>query len=317
MPSTLARSGQEPIQTGAARSPSKNRSAAAQAGSRVGSIREEPSSDSSDQAGGFGTPASPTSLEARMDRLLSMFEEQRSAQAQFQQSLEEQRSAQAQFQQSLERQFEEQKSAQEQAAARLEQRVDAKFDEFLAVHQQWRTSVDDQLAALDRADSAMQAKLELYSNVQDDQSDLVAAVKQQGEKQEKHAVERNVRVHDYCKRSHVHEARRHAHQAGAFVNDDNSNGLERTPLTPPKEDLRFEGGKLRNNEAPIQQPTDFARVEQTGAAQTAAQLTPPGYRGGRGGQLVRSPQTTSSVHRRRSRFRQVVGQHITLHANVC
>jgi hypothetical protein len=224
-----------------------------------------------------------------MDRVLSMLEEQK---------------------QSLERQFQEQKSAQEQAAARLEQRVDAKFDEFLAVHQQWRTSVDDQLAALTRADLAKQAKLELYSNVQDDQSDLAAAVKQQGEKQEKHAVERNVRVHDYCKRSH-------AHQAGAFVNDDNSNGLERTPLTPPKEDLRFEGGKLRNNEAPIQQPTDFARVEQTGAAQTAAQLTPPGYRGGRGGQLVRSPQTTSSVHLRRSRFRQVEGQHITLHASVC
>ena len=68
--------------------------------SRVSSIREEPSSDSSDQAGGFGMPASPTSLEARMDRVLSMLEEQK---------------------QSLARQFQEQKSAQEQAAARLEQ----------------------------------------------------------------------------------------------------------------------------------------------------------------------------------------------------
>lgn len=156
------RGGTAPVTTRAA--------AQAEAGSRIDSIREEPSSDSSDQAGGFGAPASPTSLEARMDRVLSMLEEQRSAQAQFQQSLEEQRSAQAQFQQSLERlerQFEDQKSAQEQAAARLEQRVDAKLDEFLAVHQQWRDSVDDQLASLTRADLAKQEKLELYSNVQD------------------------------------------------------------------------------------------------------------------------------------------------------
>ena len=134
--------------------------AQADAGSRIDSIRKEPSSDSSAQAGGFGTPASPTSLEARMDRLLSM-------QAQFQQSLEEQRSAQEQFQQRLERQFEDQKSAQEQAAARLEQRVDAKFGEFLAVHRQWRDSVDDQLASLTRADLAKQEKLDLYSNAQD------------------------------------------------------------------------------------------------------------------------------------------------------
>ena len=145
----------------------------AEASSRVGSIREEPSSDSSDQAGGFGMPASPTSLEARMDRLLSMFEEQRTSFEEQRTSYEEQRSAQAQFQQSLERlerRFEEQKSAQEQAAARLEQRVDAKFakfDEFLAVHQQWRDSVDDQLASLTRADLAKQEKLDLYSNVQD------------------------------------------------------------------------------------------------------------------------------------------------------
>ena len=153
-------------QRGPTASATTRAAAQAEASSRVGSIREEPSSDSSDQAGGFGMPASPTSLEARMDRLLSMFEEQRSA-------FEEQRSAQAQFQQSLERlerRFEEQKSAQEQAAARLEQRVDAKFakfDEFLAVHQQWRDSVDDQLASLTRADLANQEKLDLYSNAQD------------------------------------------------------------------------------------------------------------------------------------------------------
>ena len=111
--------------------------AAAQAGSRMGSIQEEQFLDSSRTA---GTSASPPSLEARMDRVLSMLEEQKSAQAQFQ-------AEQTQFQR--------------------------QFTEFMEGHQQWRTSVDAQLAALGRADLEMQGKLELYSSVQDSHARLL------------------------------------------------------------------------------------------------------------------------------------------------
>ena len=128
--------------------------AAAQAGSRMGSIQEEQFLDSSRTA---GTSASPPSLEARMDRVLSMLEEQKSAQAQFQQSLEEQQATLAR----LERQQTEQTQFQRQ------------FTEFMEGHQQWRTSVDAQLAALGRADLEMQGKLELYSSVQDSHARLL------------------------------------------------------------------------------------------------------------------------------------------------
>ena len=128
--------------------------AAAQAGSRMGSIQEEQFLDSSRTA---GTSASPPSLEARMDRVLSMLEEQKSAQAQFQQSLEEQQATLAR----LERQQTEQTQFQRQ------------FTEFMEGHQQWRTSVDAQLAALGRADWEMQGKLELYSSVQDSHARLL------------------------------------------------------------------------------------------------------------------------------------------------
>ena len=124
--------------------------AAAQAGSRMGSIQEEQFLDSSRTAGGFGTSASPPSLEARMDRVLSMLEEQKSAQAQFQATLAR-----------LERQQTEQTQFQRQ------------FTEFMEGHQQWRTSVDAQLAALGRADLEMQEKLELYSSVQDSHARLL------------------------------------------------------------------------------------------------------------------------------------------------
>ena len=121
--------------------------AAAQAGSRMGSIQEEQFLDSSRTA---GTSASPPSLEARMDRVLSMLEEQKSAQAQFQATLAR-----------LERQQTEQTQFQRQ------------FTEFMEGHQQWRTSVDAQLAALGRADLEMQGKLELYSSVQDSHARLL------------------------------------------------------------------------------------------------------------------------------------------------
>ena len=118
----------------------------------MGSIQEEQFLDSSRTAGGFETSAAPPSLEARMDRVLSMLEEQKSV-------LEEQKSAQAQFQQSLEEQQARQQTEQTQ--------FQRQFTEFMEGHQQWRTSVDAQLAALGRADLEMQGKLELYSSVQD------------------------------------------------------------------------------------------------------------------------------------------------------
>ena len=86
-----------------------------------------------------------------------MLEEQKSAQAQFQQSLEEQQATLAR----LERQQTEQTQFQRQ------------FTEFMEGHQQWRTSVDAQLAALGRADLEMQGKLELYSSVQDSHARLL------------------------------------------------------------------------------------------------------------------------------------------------
>ena len=85
-----------------------------------------------------------------MDRVLSMLEEQKSAQAQFQATLAR-----------LERQQTEQTQFQRQ------------FTEFMEGHQQWRTSVDAQLAALGRADLEMQEKLELYSSVQDSHARLL------------------------------------------------------------------------------------------------------------------------------------------------
>ena len=86
-----------------------------------------------------------------------MLEEQKSAQAQIQQSLEEQQATLAR----LERQQTEQTQFQRQ------------FTEFMEGHQQWRTSVDAQLAALGRADLEMQGKMELYSSVQDSNARLL------------------------------------------------------------------------------------------------------------------------------------------------
>ena len=85
-----------------------------------------------------------------MDRVLSMLEEQKSAQAQFQATLAR-----------LERQQTEQTQFQRQ------------FTEFMEGHQQWCTSVDAQLATLGRADLEMQEKLELYSSVQDSHARLL------------------------------------------------------------------------------------------------------------------------------------------------
>ena len=121
--------------------------AAAQAGSRMGSIQEEQFLDSSRTAGGFGTSASPPSLEARMDRVLSMLEEQKSAQTQFQATLARLERQQTEQTARLERQQTEQTQFQRQ------------FTEFMEGHQQWRTSVDAKLAALGRADLEMQGKL--------------------------------------------------------------------------------------------------------------------------------------------------------------
>ena len=132
--------------------------AAAQAGSRMGSIQEEQFLDSSRTA---GTSASPPSLEARMDRVLSMLEEQKSAQAQFQATLARLERQQTEQTARLERQQTEQTQFQRQ------------FTEFMEGHQQWRTSVDAQLAALGRADLEMQGKLELYSSVQDSHARLL------------------------------------------------------------------------------------------------------------------------------------------------
>ena len=61
----------------------------------VAPVQEEQLSDSTGSAGGFGTPA--PSVDARIEQVLAMLEQQQS-------TLAEQKSMQAQFQQTLEQQ---------------------------------------------------------------------------------------------------------------------------------------------------------------------------------------------------------------------